>query len=141
MEIEVDSVLSGKVSGIVKFGAFVRLENGQSGLIHISEISKTFISSVSDVLCEGQDVTVKVKGIDDKNRISLSMKTLEPEKPTSIDRHKPVPSGNMYANRNNANDSDLTFEDKLKRFMQDSNNKIVSLKHQNDKKNNRKRGK
>ena len=77
--VKVDSVLKGTVESLQSYGAFVRLENGLSGLVHISQISDKRIKSASDVLSAGQEIDVKVIGIKD-GKISLSMKALlEPE--------------------------------------------------------------
>ena len=77
--VKVDSVLTGTVESLQNYGAFVRLENGLSGLIHISQISDKRIKAASDVLTVGQSVDVKVIGINN-GKISLSMKALiEPE--------------------------------------------------------------
>lgn len=77
--IELDSVLKGTVESIQNYGAFVRLENGLSGLIHISQISDKRIKTPAAVLSIGQEVDVKVIGIKD-GKISLSMKAfIEPE--------------------------------------------------------------
>ena len=75
MEFGVGSILDGKVTGITKFGAFVALPEGRSGLVHISEIAYSYVNEVSDYLKEGQEVKVKVIGIDQANRINLSIKT------------------------------------------------------------------
>ena len=74
MEFGVGSILEGKVTGITKFGAFVSLPEGRSGLVHISEIAYSYVNEVSDHLQEGQEVKVKVIGIDESNRINLSIK-------------------------------------------------------------------
>lgn len=74
MQIEVGSILEGKVTGITKFGAFVDLGEGKSGMVHISEISTTYVENVSDFLSVGQTVTVKVLSIADNGKISLSIK-------------------------------------------------------------------
>lgn len=77
--VKIDSVLTGTVESLPTYGAFVRLENGLSGLIHISQISDKRIKTPAAVLEVGQTVTVKVIGIKD-GKISLSMKALiEPE--------------------------------------------------------------
>ncbi|MDR1240865.1 MAG: S1 RNA-binding domain-containing protein [Oscillospiraceae bacterium] len=60
MDYEIGSVVNGTVAGITKFGAFVDLPDGTRGLVHISEISQDYISSVSDVLTMGQNVKVKI---------------------------------------------------------------------------------
>ncbi|MBQ8802913.1 MAG: S1 RNA-binding domain-containing protein [Tyzzerella sp.] len=77
--VKVDSVLKGTVESLQSYGAFIRLENGLSGLVHISQISDKRIKTPGDVLETGQEVDVKVIGIKD-GKISLSMKALiEPE--------------------------------------------------------------
>ncbi len=88
MEIRVDSILDGTVKSITKFGAFVTLPGGRSGLVHISEISHSYVSEVSEHLKEGQEVRVKVVNIDDAGRINLSIKqTMEkPAQPARNDR-------------------------------------------------------
>ena len=78
MEFGVGSILDGKVTGITKFGAFVSLPEGRSGLVHISEIAYSYVSEVSEHLKEGQEVKVKVIGIDQANRINLSIKQVTP---------------------------------------------------------------
>lgn len=74
--------VNGTVSKIMDFGAFVRLEAGVEGLIHISELAHGRVFRTSDVLSEGQQVEVKVQSVDrEKQRISLSLKALlEPPK-------------------------------------------------------------
>ena len=74
--IQVGSVMSGTVDSLQTYGAFIRLENGLSGLVHISQISQKRIKSPKDVLNVGDEVSVKVIGIKD-GKISLSMKALE----------------------------------------------------------------
>lgn len=74
--VKVGSVLNGTVESLQNYGAFVRLENGLSGLIHVSQISQKRVKSPKDVLNTGDEVTVKVIGVKD-GKISLSMKALE----------------------------------------------------------------
>ena len=77
--VKVDSVLSGTVESLQNYGAFIRLENGLSGLVHISQISDKRIKSASDVLSVGQTVDVKVIG-NQNGKLSLSIKALlEPQ--------------------------------------------------------------
>jgi len=73
-EIEVGTVYTGKVVRIVDFGAFVNVLPGKDGLVHISQISEERVNAVSDVLIEGQEVTVKVLEVDRQGRVRLSMK-------------------------------------------------------------------
>ena len=82
MEYEVGTVLEGKVTSITKFGAFVALEGGKSGLVHISEIANSYVNDVHDFLQEGQDVKVKLLAIKD-GKLDLSIKKAlpAPERP------------------------------------------------------------
>ena len=73
--VKVGSVLTGTEESLQTYGAFVRLENGLSGLVHISQISTQRIKSPEQVLKAGDTVNVKVIGIKD-GKISLSMKAL-----------------------------------------------------------------
>lgn len=89
--IEIGSVLSGTVENLQTYGAFVRLENGLSGLVHISQISQKRIKSPKDVLNTGDEVQVKVIGIKD-GKISLSMKALEePQENEVVEEHVEIP--------------------------------------------------
>lgn len=88
--IEIGSVLPGTVETLQTYGAFVRLENGLSGLVHISQISQKRIKSPKDVLNIGDEVQVKVIGIKD-GKISLSMKALEEPEEEVIEEHVEIP--------------------------------------------------
>lgn len=74
--VKVGTVMEGKVESLQNYGAFVRLEDGLSGLVHVSQISHKRVKSPKDVLNVGDDVKVKVIGIKE-GKISLSMKALE----------------------------------------------------------------
>lgn len=81
MEFTVGALLEGKVKSITKFGAFITLPENRTGMVHISEVANTYVSDIHDHLTEGQDVKVKVIGIDPAGKISLSIKrTQEPER-------------------------------------------------------------
>lgn len=74
--VKVGSVVNGKVESIQNYGAFVRLEDGLSGLVHVSQISQKRVKSPKDVLNTGDEVKVKIIGVKE-GKISLSMKALE----------------------------------------------------------------
>ena len=79
MAIEVGSVLEGTVTGITKFGAFVDLGNKQTGLVHISEVANEYVENISDFIKEADTVKVKVLSVDEKGKISLSIKQTLPK--------------------------------------------------------------
>ena len=94
MEPQVGSILEGKVTSIMKFGAFVALEGGGSGLVHISEIANTFVEDVHDHLQTGQAVKVLVLSAEN-GRVNLSIKKALPQQ----ERRAPVPPGPPWAPR------------------------------------------
>lgn len=149
MQIEVGAVLEGKVTGLAAFGAFVDLEGGKTGLVHISEVSTEYVSDVKEHLKEGQIVKVKVIGTDN-GKISLSIKqTMEPAAPKGEKRGgKGGKRQGGNKSRNNSADlrkppeevvfgsqaSDMSFDDMLQKFKQDSDEKFQDLKRSNDSK-------
>lgn len=138
MEFGVGSIVEGKVTGITKFGAFVSLPGGRSGLVHISEIAYSYVNDVKDHLTEGQEVKVKVIGIDDSNRINLSIKKAmdPPPRPqrTAGQGGAPRSAGPRQGGRpggfapRHASEPE-TFEERLKRFMQASDSKLSEMKY------------
>ena len=142
MEFGVGSVVEGKVTGITKFGAFVSLPGGKSGLVHISEIAYSYVSEVSEFLKEGQEVKVKVIGIDESNRINLSIKKAAepPPKPAGVgapggraprpyNNNAGTSRGGSFAPRPAASKEPMDFEDRLKQFMQSSDSKLSELRY------------
>lgn len=122
------SIVEGKVTGITKFGAFVSLPEGKSGLVHISEIAYAYVSEVSDHLHVGQDVTVKVIGIDEAGRINLSIKKAmapPPRQGGAGPQSGPRPGG--YVPKP-APAGPASFEDRLKQFMQQSDSKLSEIR-------------
>ena len=144
MEFAVGAILEGKVTGITKFGAFVALPGGKSGLVHISNISDSYVSDINEVLTVGQEVKVKVMNIDQNDRINLSIKHVQssssPRPPRSGGRgsgSSPRSGGrdnrSKGANpRNNAPKEPLTFEDKLKQYMAESESRLSEISRYND---------
>ena len=74
MSIEVGQKITGKVTGITHFGAFISLPDNKTGLVHISEVSDGYVKEISSVLTVGQEVAVKVLSIADDGKISLSIR-------------------------------------------------------------------
>ncbi len=137
MEFGVGSIVEGKVSGITKFGAFVTLPEGKSGLVHISEIAYSYVNDVHDHLHEGDQVKVKVIGIDESGRINLSIKkaTEPPPRPAASRPAAPRPAAPRPQNGNRertfapaAAKEPASFEDRLKQFMAASDSKLSELR-------------
>lgn len=143
MAIEVGMILEGKVTRIEKFGAFVQLEDSQTGMVHISEVAPTFINEISDYVQVGQEVKVKVLAINN-GRISLSMKQALPKEQQRKPRSQkparertprqpyqpapPVTSPGDYEWQSSRRSAPTTFEDMMSRFKQTSEDKMSDLK-------------
>ena len=170
MEFGVGSIMDGKVTGITKFGAFVALPEGKSGLVHISEIAYSYVNEVTDHLQEGQEVKVKVIGIDQANRINLSIKQVAPppqrpaypagggqqrsggpqrpggqQRPVGAPRPggaRPYAQGGSWpsGSARQAPKEPTDFEDRLKQFMQSSDSKLSELRYIEKKGGNRRGG-
>ena len=141
MQPTVGEIVEGKVTGITKFGAFVSLPGGNSGLVHISEIAKTYVTDVSEHVSEGQTVKVKIIGISDAGKINLSIKKAEapPPRPEGARSTPPrnrglSPKPQGFTPKPAPQQADMSFEDKLKQFMQDSDSRISGSRMYGDKK-------
>ena len=131
MGLEVGAVCNGKITSITKYGAFVALGEGKSGMVHISEVSHTYVNDINEHLKSGQEVKVKVIGIDENGRISLSIRKAEPRPERPQPSFTPKPQAREQ--------TELSFEDKLKQFMQDSDSKISGIKQYSDRRTNTRR--
>jgi predicted RNA-binding protein with RPS1 domain len=110
------SVVSGEVVAIKPFGAFVKLESGETGLVHISQISTKYVEKVEDELQVGDTVKAKVLSVDPSGKISLSIKALSDDRPNRGDRRG---SGR----RNGPAD----FEDMMKKWLKSSEERLSAL--------------
>ncbi len=120
MSLEIGAVLEGTVTKITSFGAFVRLPEGLTGLVHISQIADCYVKDVRDFLEEGQKVKVKVVGFDKMGRPDLSIKQAKetPERKTHIpEDHNP--KDRIHAQ---------SFEEKLSRFLKESEERQEDLR-------------
>lgn len=144
MQFESGMILEGKVTGIAAFGAFVELPNGKTGLVHISEVSTEYVNDVKDHLKEGDAVKVKVLGTEN-GKISLSIKQVmleisEKKREKKKDARRKPRANNGGSRRPpeefsfNKNSSDMSFDDMLQKFKQDSDEKFQDLKRSNDSK-------
>ena len=142
MELTVGAIVEGKVKSITNFGAFIALPENKTGMVHISEVSNSYVSDIREHLQEGQDVKVVVMAVEG-TKINLSIKRLEP-KPQ---REQRAPGNNNFragAPRPAApraqtptpppapKTADQLFEEKLKAFMTESDSKISSIRQYSD---------
>lgn len=137
MSIEIDAIVEGKVSGITKFGAFVDLPDGTTGMVHISEVSQSYVKEIKDFLRVGQKVKVKVLSVENK-KIALSIKQTQPkgekpEKPKQPKRkpYKPAPpvtSPGDFEWQDSRAAAPSSFEDMMSGFKKISEDKMSDLK-------------
>ena len=114
MSAEIGAIVPGTVVRLAPYGAFIRLESGETGLVHISEIDRNYVRSVEEHLRIDDKVTVKVVGIKDDGKIDLSIKQAAPDWQPERPRLR--------------KGKDPEFEQKLKRFMRSSEERLVDLK-------------
>jgi len=118
MSLEVGAIVEGVVTGITHFGAFVLLSNGETGLVHISEVADTYVKDINEHLQKKEKVKVKILSIDGKGKIGLSIK--------------------QAANNGRGSHSNrvprMSFEDKLNKFLKDSDERLQDLKRNTESK-------
>ena len=140
MELAVGTIISGKVTAITKFGAFVSLPGGKSGLVHISEVAAAFVSDVHDYLTEGQEVTVKILSVSPEGKINLSIKQAQPQQERPQPARSARPQGGRPGPRSGGRSprpaqatvamqppAEPSFEDKLKQFLSSPERKMADL--------------
>ena len=136
MQLEVGMVLEGKVTGITKFGAFIELPGGKTGMVHISEVAPTFVKEIRDFVTENQTVKVKVLSISEDGKVSLSMKKAmdpapRPQQRSSASTRSVSPGrpGSFEWQGSRSRSSEPTsFEDMMSKFKQASDEKMSDLK-------------
>lgn len=152
MQLEVGSVLEGKVTGIAPFGAFVEVAEGVTGMVHISEVSSSFVNDIHEHLTEGQAVKVKVLSVEDNGKIALSIKKAEPQntaahraprqndrprRETAQKKRAPRPAAEPVTRPGDATweprpAASGSFEEMMSRFKQDSDEKLSGMKKAGD---------
>lgn len=131
MSIEVGAKISGKISGITNFGAFIDLGEGKTGLVHISEVSNNYIKDINEVLKVGETVDVKVMSVGTDGKIGLSIRRASGEeiperapkkeyvRPQRKEYKKPVTPAAPKKN---------DFDSLMTSFLKDSDDRLTSLK-------------
>lgn len=135
MSIEVGEKLSGKVSGITHFGAFIDLGNQQTGLVHISEISHDYVKDIKDLLSVGDTVTVKVLSINPDGKIGLSIRqAVEPKVAEAQEASKPKKteyrgkSSTPPRKKQQETQKKQDFDSLMSSFLKDSDDRLSALR-------------
>lgn len=129
MALETGSIVEGTITGIANFGAFVRLPDGSTGLVHISEIADEYVTDVRNFVEENQTVQVKVLGKNEKGKYDLSIKQAResdheapPPKPSKKRTDPPRPRGGSGGD----------FEDLVSRWKKESEERLLDVKRNTD---------
>lgn len=131
MVLEPGKIVTGKVTGISPFGAFISLGEGKTGLVHISEVALTYVKNVSDFLKENDEVKVKIISIDDSGKVSLSIKQalLEERKKNAPEKPQRVPKTERVDwSKKPESSAPMSFEEMMNKFKQTSDEKMQDLK-------------
>ena len=147
MDLAVGQIVEGKITGITNFGVFVDVGEGKSGLVHISEVARSYVNDIKEFVKVGDVVKAKVLSVGEDGKISLSMKRAqEQERP---ERKEPR---ERRENRSVASKPDssfvwtpkksepASFEEMMNRFKQTSDEKFSDLKRKNPEAKRSKRG-
>jgi len=129
MPIEEGKVVEGTVSSITNFGAFIQLPEGKMGLVHISEIADTYVKDIRHFIKEKDKVKVKVLSMEKNGKINLSIKQAQIIKRANM----PIEIDWEQESRKNQGNS---FEDRLSKFLKESDEKLQQLKKNTDSKRN-----
>ena len=138
MQVKEGEVIVGRISGLTDFGAFVDIGEGQKGMIHISEVSTTFVNKIEDFFKVGQEVKAVVLSVGEQGKISLSSKRamqLETENDSSADeenekerRSERRSAPNVWTGPKQTQQTGGSFEDMMAQFKKQSEEKMADLK-------------
>lgn len=134
MQLEVGTIVEGVVTRLTNFGAFVSLPDNRSGMVHISEVSTDFVKDIREHLSENQQIKVKILSIGDDGKISLSIRrAVEAEKPNTRKPQRNNRQQNVWQGQTKqTSNENMSFEDMMAKFKQDSEEKMSALKRSSD---------
>ena len=130
MQLEVGKIVEGKVTGITKFGAFVELPDGKTGMVHISEVATTYVNDINDFIQENQVIKVKILSVTPEGKVSLSIKKALPA-PAPMPRRDGPRNDQWIPPRKSEG---LSFEDMMSKFKQTSDDKMSDIRRNTDSK-------
>lgn len=130
MELEVGSVIEGKITGITNFGLFVDIGEGKNGMVHISEVAQTYVNDIHEFFKVGDTVKAQVLKCSEDGKVSLSIKrAIEPKPRERKPFVPPKPDNSVVWMPKNHDGS--SFEDMMAHFKQTSEEKMSDLKRKN----------
>lgn len=144
MQFKTDDVVEGKITGITNFGVFADIGEGVSGMVHISEISRSFVNDIHDFLKIGDVVKMKVLSVGEDGKIALSIRKAVSDDLPKKEKKPRVPSEPSKPDKSfvwqEEKAAPASFEEMMNRFKQRSDEKISDLKRKNPEARRTKRG-
>lgn len=131
MVLEVGAIVEGTIANITNYGLFVGLTDGNVGLVHISEVSREYVSNLQSLFKVGQTVKVKILGTNEKGKLQLSIRaaTQAPEIKRNAKKNFKVKTRTLGEMEGNYRPLEsLPFEEKLARYMKESEERLLDLK-------------
>jgi S1 RNA binding domain protein len=130
MTLEVGAIVEGKVTGITKFGAFIELPGGKTGMVHISEVAATYVKEIRDFIQDNQMVRVKILAITPEGKVNLSIKR-------AIEQHRSAAAPRRagpgdVAEFSRSSSGPQGFEEMLNRFKQASDDRMSDIRRNLD---------
>lgn len=129
MALEIGSIVGGTVKKVTNYGAFVELETGETGLVHISEIDNSYVKSVTDFVHEEDGVKVKVLAVKSDGKIDLSIKQAGGETRARASNEPYMPPGGRATVGRSGNPG---FERMMKQFRRASEEKLGDVRRHRD---------
>ena len=146
MQLTIGQIVEGKITGITNFGVFADLGEGKTGMVHISEVARTYVNDIKEFVKTGDVVKMKVLNIGEDGKVSLSIKrALEPERTNEPRerrerRNSPPPKIDGSYTCTPKKTEPQSFEEMMNRFKQTSDEKFSDLKRKNPEARRTKRG-
>ena len=130
MPVAVGDIVEGSIARLMDFGFFVDLPGGESGLVHISEVSESYVKDLRELFKERDKVTVKVMAINDNGKIELSVRRAKPPEARPFQ-----PQGSYQSRPKGRSAGEPTeFEGLLSSFMKKSEERLLDLKRNTESK-------
>lgn len=127
MALVIGNIYDGKIVNVTNFGVFVDI-NGETGLVHISEVSNKYVKDIREYLKDKKDVKVKVLSVDDSGKISLSIRQVEDKGQMGYKK------SSYKKDLDSSKNSKLKFEDILSKYLKDSEERMQDFRKNQDSK-------
>ena len=140
MQLTIGQIVEGKITGITNFGVFADLGEGKTGMVHISEVARTYVNDIKEFVKTGDVVKMKVLNIGEDGKVSLSIERTNEPRERRERRNSPPPKIDGSYTWTPKKTEPQSFEEMMNRFKQTSDEKFSDLKRKNPEARRTKRG-